>query len=60
MPKSPIKYVMRFTAPDKLLASLEEKPQGTLLSEEEIETLSPEGLQEYLQYEKWVYAPKRP
>lgn len=54
MPKSPIKWVMRFKAPDKMLASLEEADQGTLLSDEEVETLSPEGRKEYEEYEKWV------
>lgn len=59
MPKSPVSHVMRFNAPDKILGRLETAVQGTLLSPEEIESLSPEGLKEYLEYEKWVFSPKR-
>lgn len=59
MPKNPISQVVRFDAPDKLLAELEKATQGTLLSAEEVETLSPEGRKEYFQYEKWVYSAKR-
>lgn len=59
MPKNPISYIMRFHARDEILARLEKEPQGTLLSAEEVEALSPEGLQEYILYENWVRMPKR-